>query len=187
MPGSPCLSKTGPVVGLSFSIFGSLLRTKGSLARVLSQPGAKVVCWRLHLAGTWQYYIKWTILKCQIKYTSSNIAFPIFITQLSSISEFIQHSEGTSRFRGFFLGVWCRLYVWCETVQVQLIWLDSLLSCNMTSHGAVQQSLLLLTLLPAIQPFVMSCCSKGNDQGRITSLFLLIRWLTYHFFQAHFI
>ena len=52
VPGSPCLSKMGPVVGPSFSIFGSLLRTRGSLARVLLLPGAKVVCWRPHLAGT---------------------------------------------------------------------------------------------------------------------------------------
>ncbi len=48
VPGPPCLSKTGPIVGPCFSIFGSL-------ARVLSLPGAKVVCWRPHLAGTRQY------------------------------------------------------------------------------------------------------------------------------------
>ena len=55
MPGSPCLGKSGPVYGSSCSIFDSLLWTKGSLARVFSLPGAKVVCWRPHLAGTQQY------------------------------------------------------------------------------------------------------------------------------------
>ncbi len=41
----PCLSKTGQVVGLYFSIFG------GTLARVSALPGDTVVCWRSHLAG----------------------------------------------------------------------------------------------------------------------------------------
>ncbi len=38
VPDSPCLSKTGPVVGPCISL-----------------PGAKVVCLTPHLAGTWQY------------------------------------------------------------------------------------------------------------------------------------
>ena len=36
----------------SFHVFQFLVVYRGSLARVLSLPGAKVVCWRPHLAGT---------------------------------------------------------------------------------------------------------------------------------------
>ncbi len=57
VPGSPCLSKTGPLFGPYFSIFGSL--SLGSLDHVLSLPGAKVVCWRPHLAGTRQHIGYW--------------------------------------------------------------------------------------------------------------------------------
>ncbi len=49
VPGSPCLSKTGPVYGPFFN------GPKDPWSHVLSLPGAKVVRWRPHLPGTWQY------------------------------------------------------------------------------------------------------------------------------------
>ncbi len=69
VPGSPCLSKTGPVYNpwslcVTTQVGGSPVGVrfrprvngpKDPLARVLSLSGAKVVCWRPHLAGTRQY------------------------------------------------------------------------------------------------------------------------------------
>ncbi len=57
LPGSPCLSKTGPIVGPSFFIFRGLTDPKDPWTRVLSLPGAKVVRRRPHLAGT-RHYIR---------------------------------------------------------------------------------------------------------------------------------
>ncbi len=52
VPGSTCLSKTGPVYGLSSK---SSQAVKDPWPRVLSLSGARVVGLRPHLAGTWQY------------------------------------------------------------------------------------------------------------------------------------
>ena len=63
VPGSPCL-KTGLIFARIFLILSSLsvcvhldkvLRTKRSLARVLSRPGAKAVLRGPRLTGTRQY------------------------------------------------------------------------------------------------------------------------------------
>ena len=36
--------------------------------RVLSLPGALVVCWRPHPAGTWQYKVRWSVPQRHLRY-----------------------------------------------------------------------------------------------------------------------